>query len=69
MDIEDKLNKIIEYQNDNSVHPLTCGNDSSHTPLIPILQGDNIVLICADCSYSQSYIPDIIFNKGRSASD
>jgi hypothetical protein len=36
-------------------HPLTCGNDSNHTPLYPIfnLETGRLKLICRDCDYTQ----------------
>jgi len=57
MKIEDKITRIIANQNNPMYHPLTCGNDSRHTPLVPVREGDNIVLICPDCDYRQEYIP------------
>lgn len=35
------------------VHPLTCGNDSSHTPLFPYWTGKGVFLRCRDCDYEQ----------------
>lgn len=35
------------------VHPLTCGNDSNHTPLYPYFDGEKVTLICRDCDYTQ----------------
>ncbi len=34
-------------------HPLTCGNDSRHTPLYPYFNGERVVLVCRDCGYTQ----------------
>lgn len=34
-------------------HPLTCGNDSNHTPLYPFFNGKKVVLVCRDCDYTQ----------------
>ncbi len=39
------------------VHPLTCGNDSNHTPLFPAIQDGRRVLICRDCDYTQDCGP------------
>lgn len=36
------------------VHPLTCGNDSGHTPLYPYWNGERVQLICRDCGYTQN---------------
>ncbi len=38
-------------------HPLTCGNDSTHQLLFPIVDGGKIKLVCADCNYTQEHIP------------
>lgn len=35
------------------VHPLTCGNNSNHTPLFPYWNGERVQLICRDCDYTQ----------------
>lgn len=35
------------------LHPLTCENDSTHTPLYPYWDGQQIQLICRDCDYTQ----------------
>ena len=57
MDIDDRINQIIADQNNPPYHPLTCGNDSRHTPLVPIKRNDEIILICVDCVYTQKYLP------------
>lgn len=44
------------YQTDPRVHPLTCGNDSSHV-LHPKQDGSAIILRCPKCSYDQWWIP------------
>ena len=35
------------------VHPLTCGNDSSHGNLFPLYEDGMVKLICPDCEYTQ----------------
>lgn len=35
------------------LHPLTCGNDSSHGALFPYWNGKRVQLICPDCDYTQ----------------
>ena len=42
------------------VHPLTCGNNSDHLPLFPFWNGENVILLCADCKYEQSWYPPCI---------
>lgn len=46
------------------MHPLTCGNDSSHAPLFPIFDGDRMVLVCCDCDYRQENIPQAVQVSG-----
>ena len=53
--LKERIYQIIANQNNPMLHPLTCGNDSKHTPLIPTIVKDEIVLICADCDYTQKY--------------
>lgn len=36
-----------------AVHPLTCGNDSSHGNLYPVCEDGIVKLICPDCDYTQ----------------
>lgn len=59
--------KVIEnfnkLQNCGHLHPLTCGNNSSHAVLKLDIVNDKIVgLVCSDCDYKQSYIPSIVLN-------
>jgi hypothetical protein len=42
-------------QHDQSQHPYTCGNDSSHRPLIATRQGWR----CADCDFRQSWAHEV----------
>lgn len=51
------LAAICRHQVNRFRHPLTCGNDSNHPPLFPILEGDRIILACAHCDYRQPYLP------------
>lgn len=55
---EDKnITNIWEHQSNPMFHPLTCGNDSKHALLTPMLNVDGeIVLVCDDCSYHQVFI-------------
>lgn len=63
------MNAVIDHQTDRlggkerdagnwgvypKFHPLTCGNDSSHTPLFPYWTGERVILICRDCGYTQN---------------
>ncbi len=35
------------------LHPFTCGNDSRHTVLFPIIEDGRRWLVCPDCDYRQ----------------
>lgn len=64
----DKVKLIKAYQRageEGLVHPLTCGNDSSHDLLNPMFTfgTDEVVLICWDCEYIQKNIPPIVLDK------
>jgi len=64
---KDKIKQIKEYQEAGSkgiVHPLTCGNDSSHDLLSPMFNSDNeVALICWDCDYVQKHIPPVVLDE------
>ena len=51
---------INHWQENVNGHKLTCGNDRGHRPLVPLSQGDAVVLACPDCEYRQTAIPDIV---------
>lgn len=60
-EIESNINK---WQKNDYVHPLTCGNDSGHSDLIPevveVSEGEyKIELKCKDCDWIQD-IPSFI---------
>ena len=51
----DKQIAILKaWQQNDKVHPYTCGNDSNHSPLIPTVAG----WICKDCDYTQDWAHD-----------
>jgi len=68
-EIVERMNSVVLHQTDrmpwqqmgnvhqfmSKVHPLTCGNDSNHTPLYPFFDEAKgiVVLICRDCDYTQ----------------
>ena len=65
---KDKIKLIKAYQQageEGLVHPLICGNDSSHDILNPMfMSGTNeVVLICWDCDYIQKHIPPAALDK------
>ncbi|MDD4530920.1 MAG: hypothetical protein PHO80_05230 [Candidatus Gracilibacteria bacterium] len=42
------------------VHPLTCGNNSSHQNLIPVEENGEVILKCLDCNYTQTLDDEFI---------
>ena len=50
---------INVHQSNPNVHPLTCGKDSNHTPLLPMELEGRVVLACKDCDYIQKHIPPL----------
>ncbi len=56
---EEIIKAIESWQANDWVHPLTCGNNSLHENLIPVVQDGTIVLKCTDCDYVQTYIPEM----------
>lgn len=45
--------KIVKYQSNGMVHPLTCGVDSTHFNLVPVIEDDRVILKCVNCDYKQ----------------
>lgn len=58
------IRNIARHQIDNTVPPLTCAvNSNGHQNLfpIPVLQRNGqwaIILRCADCDFTQEFIPE-----------
>ena len=62
MTADEIIRRIQRWQADPRVHPLTCGNDSSHARLVPVKEGDAVLLRCQDCDYRQAAIPaDVVY--------
>ena len=57
---EEIVEKVRRYQEGEYFHPLTCGNDSSHSLLVAEDHGGKVVLVCTDCDYVQGWIPESI---------
>ena len=55
--------RIEAWQQNPYTHKLTCGDDSTHTPLQPVERGDRVVLVCPDCDYAQQHIPEIVLRS------
>jgi hypothetical protein len=56
---EDIVKQIIAWQSNPLLHPLTCGNDSNHEVLVPVIEKKKVILRCLDCEYIQRWIPDV----------
>jgi hypothetical protein len=67
MDNKEIIRKVEEYQNCGYVHSLTCGNDSKHRNLVAKVMNSTVVLICLDCDYVQSNIPEHVLRPNLSA--
>lgn len=58
---QEKIELIKRWQKNDNVHSLTCGNDSSHSPLYAIEENEKVVLKCPDCDYVQNWVPEILY--------
>jgi hypothetical protein len=58
--VDADIARIRRWQANGRVHPLTCGNDSSHAKLEPIAEDGRVILVCPDCDYRQDVIPSIV---------
>lgn len=47
------MSDLNRHQHRSDVHPYTCGNDSNHGNLYPVLDDGKVVLLCPDCDYRQ----------------
>lgn len=57
------IKKITEFQHNSAFHPLTCGNDSSHHPVLEAKEiNGKILLVCPaeNCGYTQDWIPEYV---------
>jgi hypothetical protein len=57
------VQKIKAWQNAGFLHPMTCGKDSKHAPLVAQATSNEVVLKCPDCDYVQEYIPDAVLRS------
>lgn len=48
---DEQVVKLNEYQTFQKFHPYTCGNDSTHKPLVATNNG----WVCLDCDYTQDW--------------
>lgn len=68
----EKIRLIEKYQSCPHVHPLTCGKGTGgHQNLVPVERDGAVILICKDCDYIQTDIPecviDLEFIEGQDA--
>lgn len=54
------LSKTEQHQNNSNLHPLTCGYNSSHPPLVGKEIDGKVILVCTQCHYTQKNIPEYI---------
>jgi hypothetical protein len=65
----DKIEAVKAWQNNTSIHPLTCGKDSKHKGLIPVEKDGEVILKCPDCGYIQKCIPDAVLQYSQKNSE
>jgi hypothetical protein len=51
---------VQRWQTHPFFHPLTCGVDSGHRCLEPVEVDGQVILVCSDCDYRQTQIPDVV---------
>lgn len=56
------LERIRMWQEEPVFHELTCGNNSNHSLLKGEIESGKVVLICDDCNYKQTYIPELFYS-------
>lgn len=56
--------KIETWQNNDFVHPLTCGNNSLHADLVAHIEQNGeeveLFLVCEECDWKQDVPPFVI---------
>lgn len=57
--IDEKVDRVRAWQEAGHVHPLTCGNDSTHALLVPEAWDFDVALVCLTCGYQQKHIPPL----------
>lgn len=64
--VDFQLKAVFWFQRQPEHHPLTCGNDSTHPELqAQLLSHQQSILICSKCGYTQTKIPDIVYEMYR----
>ena len=54
------MDRVAAWQASALVHPLTCGADSGHQPLVAVESAGAVVLRCLECPYQQDWIPSAV---------
>ena len=59
--------RVAAWQAAEFVPVLTCGDERSHRPLVPQIEGGEVVLHCLDCDYRQTTIPETVLTANLAA--
>jgi hypothetical protein len=62
MNPRDAVKAVLNWNNDEKRHPLTC-SEHSMVPLIAKIHKKKVVLLCRYCNYRQTHIPEVIFEN------
>lgn len=57
---QERMDVVNSYQDNPFVHPLTCGNNSSHDNLVPVEKSGEVILQCPNCIYKQPLSDEFI---------
>jgi hypothetical protein len=53
------IDDLKAWQESPFTHKLTCGNNGNHEPLVPEQGEGQVILVCRDCDYVQTHIPNL----------
>lgn len=67
MDNKEIIEAVREWQQTESIHPLTCANDSTHALLEPREGEKGVVLFCPDCEQVQE-VPEMVITAWKDGS-
>lgn len=65
-ELQELIDSINEHQKRTDRHPLTCGNDSRHKPLLAKEENGKAILVCEDCDYIQRWVPGCVMPETSS---
>ena len=60
---------VVAWQSGRRALRLTCGRNSRHRPLVPVISGGHVELWCLDCDYIQDHLPNIVTEIGDLATE